>query len=191
MWSGKWYTEFKITGTNAQNGIAFGIGKAGDSTSTANMESGNNGYASKYAYGYERWAANANKTNNATTTGGYGTTMAENDIGMIAFDGENGTIWTGVNGTWDNSATSAEIAAGTTTNAMFSSIVVDNPFFFTCSIEGTSVSPYVNWNFGNGYFGITAISSAGTVSTGDDSQFEYDVPTGYYGLNTKNLGSYS
>ena len=191
MWSGKWYTEFKITGTNAQNGIAFGIGKAGDSTSTANMESGNNGYASKYAYGYERWAANANKTNNATTTGGYGTTMAENDIGMIAFDGENGTIWTGVNGTWDNSATSAEIAAGTTTNAMFSSIVVDNPFFFTCSIEGTSVSPYVNWNFGNGYFGTTAISSAGSVSTGDDSQFEYDVPTGFYGLNTNNLGSYS
>ena len=191
MWSGKWYTEFKITGTNAQDGIAFGIGKAGVSTSTYNMEAGNNGYASKYAYGYERWAMNANKTNNNSSTGGYGTIMAENDIGMIAFDAENGTIWTGVNGTWDNSATSGEIAAGTTTNAMFSSIVVDDPFFFTCSIEGTSVSPYVNWNFGNGYFGITAISSAGTVSTGDDSQFEYDVPTGYYGLNTKNLGSYS
>ena len=191
MGGGKWYTEFKITGTNAHQGIAFGIGKAGVSTSTKNMESGNNGYASKYAYGYERWAMNANKTNNNSSTGGYGTIMAENDIGMIAFDAENGTIWTGVNGTWDNSATSGEIAAGTTTNAMFSSIVVDDPFFFTCSIEGTSVSPYVNWNFGNGYFGTTAISSAGTVSTGDDSQFEYDVPTGYYGLNTKNLGSYS
>ena len=41
-------------------------------------------------------------------------------------------------------------------------------------------------NFGNGYFGITQVSSAGTSSTGDDSIWEYDCPTGYYGLNTKN-----
>ena len=121
--------------------------------------------------------------------------MAENDIGMIAFDADNGTVWTGVNGTWDNSATSGEIAAGTTTNAMFSRSdspgVIAGTYFFGCGIEGTAVTGLVNWNFGNGYFGTTAISSAGTVSTGDDSQFEYDVPTGFYGLNTNNLGSYS
>ena len=46
-------------------------------------------------------------------------------------------------------------------------------------------------NFGNGYFGTTAISTAGTSSSGDDSIWEYDCPTGYYGLNTNNLGSYS
>ena len=45
-----------------------------------------------------------------------------------------------------------------------------------------------NWNFGNGYFGTTAITSAG--SNGNGSLFEYDVPSGYYALNTKNINTY-
>ena len=45
-------------------------------------------------------------------------------------------------------------------------------------------------NFGSGYFGTTAISSAGTSSTGDDSVWEYDCPTNYYGLSTKNINTY-
>ena len=43
-------------------------------------------------------------------------------------------------------------------------------------------------NFGNGYFGTTAITNAG--SNGNGSLFEYDVPSGYYALNTKNLNTY-
>jgi hypothetical protein len=43
-------------------------------------------------------------------------------------------------------------------------------------------------NFGNGYFGTTAITSAG--SNGNGSLFEYDVPSGYYALNTKNINTY-
>ena len=194
METGKWYTEFKITGTNVQNGVFFGVG-CDEAVYTKNLETGNTGYMSYRATGFERQAWGSNKVTNNSSTSGYGTTMAENDIGMIAFDATNGTVWTGVNGTWDNSATSAEIAAGTTTNAMFkrsdSPGVIAGTYFFGCAIEGTSVTGLVNWNFGNGYFGTTAISSAGSVSTGDDSQFEYDVPTGFYGLNTKNLGSYS
>jgi hypothetical protein len=41
-------------------------------------------------------------------------------------------------------------------------------------------------NFGNGYFGTTAVSSA----TSDESGlgiFEYTVPSGYYALCTKNI----
>ena len=40
-------------------------------------------------------------------------------------------------------------------------------------------------NFGNGFFGTTAITSAG--SNGNGSLFEYDVPSGFYALNTKTL----
>ena len=43
-------------------------------------------------------------------------------------------------------------------------------------------------NFGNGFFGTTAITSAG--SNGNGSLFEYDVPSGYYALNTKNINTY-
>ena len=52
---------------------------------------------------------------------------------------------------------------------------------------GTTVSNiYMNW--GNGFFGTTAITSAG--SNGNGSLFEYDVPNGYYALNTKNINTY-
>ena len=43
-------------------------------------------------------------------------------------------------------------------------------------------------NFGNGYFGTTQISSAG--SNGNGALFEYDCPSGYYALNTKNINTY-
>ena len=46
----------------------------------------------------------------------------------------------------------------------------------------------VELNFGNGYFSSTAITSAG--SNGNGSLFEYDVPSGYYALNTKNINTY-
>ena len=41
-------------------------------------------------------------------------------------------------------------------------------------------------NYGNGYFGTTAVSSAGTNASGIGI-FEYDVPTGYTALSTKGL----
>ena len=41
-------------------------------------------------------------------------------------------------------------------------------------------------NFGNGYFGTTAISSEGTNASGI-GKFEYDVPAGYTALSTKGL----
>jgi len=41
-------------------------------------------------------------------------------------------------------------------------------------------------NFGNGYFGTTAVSSAGTNASGIGI-FEYDVPAGFTALSTKGL----
>ena len=45
-----------------------------------------------------------------------------------------------------------------------------------------------NWsaNFGNGYFGTTAVSSAGTNASGIGI-FEYNVPNGFTALSTKGL----
>ena len=49
-----------------------------------------------------------------------------------------------------------------------------------------SKSESLDFNFGNGYFGTTAVSSAGTNASGNGI-FEYDVPTGYTALSTKGL----
>ena len=44
----------------------------------------------------------------------------------------------------------------------------------------------LEFNFGNGYFGSTAVSSAGTNAS-NIGIFEYDVPSGYTALSTKGL----
>jgi hypothetical protein len=44
----------------------------------------------------------------------------------------------------------------------------------------------MSFNFGNGYFGTTAVSSAGTNASGIGI-FEHDVPAGYTALSTKGL----
>ena len=43
-------------------------------------------------------------------------------------------------------------------------------------------------NFGNGYFGTTAVTSAENPDDGIGI-FEYDVPAGYKALTTKGLNS--
>ena len=53
--------------------------------------------------------------------------------------------------------------------------------------SGTS-NPVFQANFGNGYFGTTAVSSAQNPDDGIGI-FEYDVPTGYYALNTKAINA--
>ena len=45
---------------------------------------------------------------------------------------------------------------------------------------------YMKVNFGNGYFGTTAVSSAGTNAS-NNGIFEYNVPAGYTALSTKGL----
>ena len=52
--------------------------------------------------------------------------------------------------------------------------------------EGSGGAPIYQFNFGNGYFGTTAISSEGTNASGI-GKFEYDVPSGYTALSTKGL----
>ena len=63
------------------------------------------------------------------------------------------------------------------------------------SFVGDVITPFSQWsqsgaignfNFGNGYFGTTAVSSAGTNASGIGI-FEYDVPTGFTALSTKGL----
>ena len=71
-------------------------------------------------------------------------------------------------------------------------IVLITVFFISCSapkvvvVSGYQINAEWACNFGNGYFGTTAVSSAGTNASGNGI-FEYDVPTGYTALSTKGL----
>ena len=185
MTKGKYYAEFK---TLTDDKAVVGINPINTSQSTITGISGTN---NRWGYGdgaRDGRVLTYNGGAGSKTTGGTDSTyssgsISANDILMVAVDMDNYIIWTGVNGTWHNSATATEIQNGTTTNAMFTGFnSTSDTWFFAGTVENSTLEA----NFGNGYFGTTAISSEGTNASGI-GKFEYDGPTGYTALSTKGL----
>jgi hypothetical protein len=67
--------------------------------------------------------------------------------------------------------------------------ITNSSYFAASSAGGGSDLISASYNFGNGYFGTTAVTSGNQDDAGYGT-FEYDVPTGYYTLNTKNINTY-
>ena len=185
MTKGKYYAEFK---TLTADKAVVGINPINTSQSTITGISGTN---NRWGYGdgaRDGRVLTYNGGAGTKSTGGSDSTyssgsISANDVLMVAVDMDNYIIWTGVNGTWHNSATATEIQNGTTTNAMFTGFnSTSDTWFFAGTVENSTLEA----NFGNGYFGTTAISSEGTNASGI-GKFEYDVPTGYTALSTKGL----
>jgi len=171
MNKGKFYAEFKISAVSNGN-YRIGVVPLAQWNNQAWM------FGVGYAY-----HENGTKEHDGANTA-YGASLTTNDIVGIAFDVDNGAIWFSKNGTWQNSATISEIAAGTTTNAAFSSITTSGlDWAFVPTPLNNDV---IQANYGNGYFGSTAVSSAGTNAS-NIGIFEYDVPTGFTALCTKGL----
>jgi len=174
---GKWYTEIKITDNNSVGavGITFNPGEVARQGTTFSAQ-----IADSFIY-----ANNGKQYSSATGTGGssYGNTYTDADIIGIAMDLDNSKLYFHKNGTYENSGVPTSGSTGT--GAI--SITADKTYFFYLTDVGGTTATYES-NFGNGHFGTTAISSAG--SNGNGSLFEYDVPSGYYALNTKNINTY-
>ena len=105
----------------------------------------------------------------------------------VALDLDNNYAYWSINGTWQNSGDPTSGATGT--GGYNLSSFADGSFI----VPASSVQNYASanqseneYNFGNGYFGTTAVASAGTNASGIGI-FEYDVPTGYTALSTKGL----
>jgi len=111
-------------------------------------------------------------------------TFTTNDIVNIALDMDNGYVYFGKNGTWQNSGDPTSGGSGTGGFAI-SNYLTETYCFGLSSFDG-GTDNVANANFGNGYFGTTAVASAGTNASGIGI-FEYDVPTGYTALSTKGL----
>lgn len=174
---GKYYCEYKQTVNGGVN--RFGIIDIAQS----DYPTESNPYIGTFSGGYA-YLSDGNKENNTTQTA-YGNTYTSGDIIGVAFDADNGVIWFSKNGTWQNSATIAEIEAGTTTNAAFTGIDTSKSYAFASSPYNNQAGTH---NFGNGYFGTTAVSSAQNPDDGIGI-FEHSVPTGYKALCTKSLNS--
>ncbi len=120
---------------------------------------------------------------NNTTQSGTWDSLTDGDILMVALDIDNGYVYFGKNGTWQNSGDPTSGATGTGGFAL-SNIDTGGTYFIGCSDVSGSESKI---NYGNGYFGTTAVSSAGTNA--GVGTFEHDVPSGYKALCTKNINA--
>ena len=66
-------------------------------------------------------------------------------------------------------------------------VLTDNgEVFVNHYVDSSSGGSTVEYNFGSGFFGTTAVASANADANGHGA-FEYSVPSGYYTLNTKNV----
>ena len=172
--TGKWYWEAKIV-SSAQSDM-FGITGRTNSGGTTH-ELGK--YADQYAFNSYSGVSRTNSTDTS-----YASQFNSNGtIVQIAVDMTNLKIHLGLNGVWQNSSNPSNNTGGLAIGAI--STTTDGYYFVGIGDYSNGAGTY-SYNFGNGYFGTTAVSSAGTNASGNGI-FEYDVPTGYTALSTKGL----
>ena len=122
------------------------------------------------------WGGSVN--HNGSNISGY-TSFATGDIIGVAMDLDNHKVyWRKNDGAWLNSGDPTSGSTGTGAQ----SLTTGKIYFFAASVYGNECFA----NFGNGYFGTTAISSEGTNAS-NNGKFEYDVPAGYTAFSTKGL----
>jgi hypothetical protein len=107
----------------------------------------------------------------------------------IALDLDNNYAYWSINGTWQNSGDPTSGATGTG-GYNLSSFADGNFIVPASSVQnyGSANQSENEYNFGNGTFGTTAVSSAENPDDGIGI-FEYEVPTGYKALCTKSINA--
>ena len=186
MQSGKWYWETRRHNANNSNAqLSDGLGI---SLASGNLE--NNPYQSATNWSY--YSHQGYKYNNNSGQS-YGDTWNDaGDIIGVAFDADNGAIWFSKNGTWQNSATASEIAAGTTTNAAYTGLTDSEGYVCVWWRTGGNNAEELDLNFGQNP-SFNGELTGGDVGTNTDSNsvglFKYPPPNDFLSLCTKNLAS--
>ena len=175
--SGKYYAEVKFD--TASTTVYSFIGITGSPITQTNLNIGGRTYGYAYIYNGQKYNNNSGSS--------YGNGYVEGDIIGIAVDATNSKIYFSKNGVWQNSGDPTSGATGTGAAFTISTTPTQGAYFFGCSDDnnGSGTSAW-SWNFGNGYFGTTAVSSAGTNASGNGI-FEYDCPAGFTALSTRGL----
>ena len=184
--NGKFYSEFKLITAAGAAHCVVGISDHGYQGSNEELSQEN------YSYAYVN--DGQFRANGSYVTTGQATYTVGDIIG-VAFDTENLKLYFSKNGVWQDSG---DPTSGSTGTGAVSVHNIDTSPNSSSRGQGTYFFALGNWhslgasawesNFGNGYFGTTAISSEGTNASGI-GKFEYDVPTGYTALSTKGLNS--
>jgi len=176
--SGKFYWEVEYDAKNGGNRFPQ-IGITSTQTTNTQYELGH--YANDWCWYINNTTSTLRNNNSDTSWGNY---YQEGDIIGVALDCTNNKLYFSKNGTWQESG---DPSAGNNGISITAPSSTPLGFYFPaiCYYDSTHRGTF-KANFGNGYFGSTQISSAGTNASGNGI-FEYDVPTGYTALSTKGL----
>ena len=168
--SGKFYWEMKITGSGTASGLFFGV--CAD-TVTLITSQGIQDNATEKAKGVLVLCDDGQSQLDTNSRASMTSAPAFNDVLGCAVDRDNNTVKFYKNG--------SQVGSIDISSSPLASCLHIMPF-----IINYYTATKLNFNFGNGYFGTTAVSSAGTNASGNGI-FEYDVPTGFTALSTKGL----
>ena len=168
---GKFYWELKIV-SDSNNKGAYGI--CDDLYPDLNATGAFIDYAGGYGY-----FANGQSYNGGTGAS-FGNAITTGDIVGVALDMDNRKLYFSKNGTWQNSG---DPTSGSTGTGAAYTVAAGKTYLPAIRVRNGTNGAF---NFGNGLFGTTAISSEGSNASGN-GKFEYDVPTGYTALSTKGL----
>ena len=169
--AGKWFAEFKITGS--ANGIVGIAGTTQNRTATDDDDIGNYPGRTQQGYGY---LSGGDVYNDSSAVTGSFATFTTDDIIGVAVDLDGDLLYFYKNGAIQNSGTGIDIS-GITPHS--------GNWFFAVGDGSGSTASTVECNFGNP---ITALSSAVADGKGFGS-FEFTPKSGHLALCTKNLGS--
>ena len=170
--TGKYYFEAKLESV----GTAPVVGVVDLAWPDINGASGYGYHDNALNFGYN---SSGQKTSGGVNTS-YGDSYTAGDIIGVAIDKTNNKLYFAKNGVWQNSS---DPTSGSTGTGSAYNLASDTLYTSACRMRNGG-----DWsfNFGNGYFGTTAISSEGTNASGI-GKFEYDVPENFTALSTKGL----
>jgi hypothetical protein len=169
--TGKWFWEVKVV--TDQNGLAIGACNEGQNLDD---ELGyQSGSSQSYAKAFGYYGDNGNKFStmgDGSQMSAYGSAIAVNNIVGVAMNLDDNEVTFYLDG----------VAQGT-----FSITALGSGENYFPAVGNWSVATIAtDFNFGNPPFAITT----GNADANGYGNFEYEVPPGYYALNTKNLAEY-
>jgi hypothetical protein len=175
--AGKYYAEVRIDNMGSPANAWVGV-------------SGNNDTTWDGGYYWGALAGNGTgRQYSASSNDTFGSNPAVGDIIQIAVDRDNGKIWWGLNGTWQqNGGTSPDPATGTDAAYTDASgpLGTQTLRFGSQDGSGNDVNTELTWNFGQDHTFAGSKSPLTSPETDDDGngEFYYQPPSGFKALAT-------
>ena len=172
--SGKWYFEVEWDATSSGTSVV-GIVDSPSSATSASLHKQSKGW------GYRD---GGDVKNNDSAVSGSWSSYTTGDIIGIALDLDNNRLFFSKNGSFQNSGDPTSSTGAITITAP-SSLTTGNYFFAIGDYNSGTTTLLANFG-GTQSFTV----SSGNADGNGYGNFEYAVPSGYYSLNTKNLGEF-